>query len=393
MPFTLFLAAITVHTMRAQNSAAQASAKLSGMPKRELGDKPNVIAEGGVAITKSASPPPSKVTVIGAGRLGLCWGLCVEKAGIAVRAVDIFPSYVEAINEKTLVSHEPSLMGMLKASTQLDATLSLAEGVAFSPYLFVFVQTPSSGTEQHYDHTHLNDVLSQINALRVRDAHVVICCTVMPGYCDTIAPALLVDCVNVTVSYSPEFIAQGAIIEGTLRPDVALIGEGSEAAGDMLEALTRAYVLNDDVTIHRISPGSAEIAKLALNGFVTLKIAFANFLGDLADAAEVRRRRYAPATARDDPRRRIDKLDVARAIGSDSRVGFKCLLPGYVDCGGERLSARARGSGSRFGRPVLAAPLSAPPLHATSSSCRYGFGGPLSASSACIPPLHALPRH
>jgi len=347
---------------------------LSGMPKRELRGEPKVIAEGGVAITKSASSPPSKVTVIGAGRLGLCWGLCVEKAGIAVKAVDIFPSYVEAINKKTLVSHEPSLMDMLQASTQLDATLSLAEGVAFSPYLFVFVQTPSSGTEQHYDHTHLNDVLSQINTLRVRDAHVVICCTVMPGYCDTIAPALLADCMNVTVSYSPEFIAQGAIIEGTLRPDVALIGEGSEAAGDMLEALTRAYVLNDDVTIHRISPGSAEIAKLALNGFVTLKIAFANFLGDLADAAEVRRRRYAPATARDDPRRRIDKLDVARAIGSDSRVGSKCLLPGYVDCGGVRLSARARGSDSRGG--CSCAPSACRAIECTSSACRYGFGGP-----------------
>ena len=43
--------------------------------------------------------------------------------------------------------------------------------------------------------------------------------------------------------------------------------------------------------MHVLSPGSAELAKLALNGFVTLKIAFANFLGDLADAAEARRRR------------------------------------------------------------------------------------------------------
>ena len=42
----------------------------------------------------------------------------------------------------------------------------------------------------------------------------------MPGYCDTIAPSLLKDCVNVTVSYSPEFIAQGAIMAGTLEPDM-----------------------------------------------------------------------------------------------------------------------------------------------------------------------------
>ena len=31
-----------------------------------------------------------RVTVIGAGRLGLCWALCVEQAGYHVKAVDIW---------------------------------------------------------------------------------------------------------------------------------------------------------------------------------------------------------------------------------------------------------------------------------------------------------------
>jgi UDPglucose 6-dehydrogenase len=152
----------------------------------------------------------------------------------------------------------------------------------------------------------------------------------MPGYCDTIAPALLADCTNVSVSYSPEFIAQGAIIAGTLAPDMVLIGEGSTEAGDHIEALTLAYVTDPNVPVHRMSPGSAEIAKLSLNSFITLKIAFANFVGDLADSAEVARKRAAPSDAeRDNKRHRIDKMHIARAIGADSRVGLKCLLPGY----------------------------------------------------------------
>ena len=179
-----------------------------------------------------------KVTVIGAGRLGLCWALCVEKAGFDVKAIDIFPTYVEAINKRTLVSHEPSLMDFLKVSKNLQATLSIAEGAEFAKNIFIFVQTPSSGNDQHYDHTHLNDVLAQLNKLKIKDKHLVICCTVMPGYCDMVAPSLLADCENVTVSYSPEFIAQGAIIQGTMNPDMALIGEGSKEAGDMMEALT-----------------------------------------------------------------------------------------------------------------------------------------------------------
>jgi len=150
------------------------------------------------------------ITVIGAGRLGLCWALAVEQAGYHVKAVDIFPTYIEAINKRTLRSNEPHVMEMLAKSQHLTACLSVAEGVAFSKYIYLFVQTPSTGGERHYDHTHLNDVLSQLNALKVCDKHIVIGCTVMPGYCDTIAPALLTDCQNVTVSYSPEFIAQVA---------------------------------------------------------------------------------------------------------------------------------------------------------------------------------------
>ena len=205
----------------------------------------------------------------------------------------------------------------------------MEEGAAFSRDIYVFVQTPSSGSNRHYDHTHLNDVLSQLNALRIANKNIVICCTVMPGFCDTVAPALLKDCTNVTVSYSPEFIAQGAIIAGTLAPDMVLIGEGSPEAGNAIEYLTQRYVTNAP-QIRRMSPGSAEVAKLALNSFVTLKIAFANFIGDMADAAEAARQRACAGTvALADPGRRIDKMQIAQAIGSDSRIGLKCLLPGY----------------------------------------------------------------
>ena len=270
------------------------------------------------------------ITVIGAGRLGLCWALAVEQAGYVIKAIDVMPTYVEAINKRTLRSAEPHVVEMLAKAQNLTASLSVAEGVAFSNYLYIFVQTPSAGGDRHYDHTHLSDVLCQLNALKVSDKHIVICCTVMPGYCETIAPALLGDCTNVTVSYSPEFIAQGAIIDGTLQPDMVLIGEGSQAAGDHIEELTLRYVTNGRPPVHRMSPASAEIAKLSLNTFITLKISFANFIADLADSADAARKRAAASDEeRDDKRRRVDKMKIARAIGADSRVGLKCLLPGY----------------------------------------------------------------
>ena len=52
--------------------------------------------------------------------------------------------------------------------------------------------------------------------------------------------------------------------------------------------------------------------KLSVNCFVTTKISFANMIGDIADAT--------PGA---------DKFDILAAVGGDSRVGGKCILPGY----------------------------------------------------------------
>jgi len=62
----------------------------------------------------------------------------------------------------------------------------------------------------------------------------------------------------------------------------------------------------------RMAAESAEITKLTVNCFVTTKISFANSIGDLADVT--------PGA---------NKFDILGAVGADSRVGSKCLRPGY----------------------------------------------------------------
>jgi UDPglucose 6-dehydrogenase len=52
------------------------------------------------------------ISIIGVGRLGICVGLCLEHAGYNVLGVDVFPDYVDKINNKTLFSPEPSVNKM-----------------------------------------------------------------------------------------------------------------------------------------------------------------------------------------------------------------------------------------------------------------------------------------
>lgn len=157
----------------------------------------------------------------------------------------------------------------------------------------------------------LGRVLSSINELQPSDKHIVIGCTVLPGYCRDVGSFLLEDCINTTLSYNPEFIQQGDIIHGFLNPDIVLIGQGCEDVGNLLEAMYKSVCENSPM-ICRMSPSSAEVCKLSINCFVTTKISFANMIGDIADRT--------PGA---------DKEDILHAVGSDSRIGQKCLKPGY----------------------------------------------------------------
>jgi UDP-glucose 6-dehydrogenase len=61
-----------------------------------------------------------------------------------------------------------------------------------------------------------------------------------------------------------------------------------------------------------MDPSSAEITKLAINCFITTKIAYSNMIGDIADRT--------PGA---------DKFAILQAVGGDKRIGSLYLKPGY----------------------------------------------------------------
>ena len=251
------------------------------------------------------------LTVIGVGRLGICAALCFEKAGFNVLGVDINEEYVKKLNDKTFESPEPAVSELLKQSKNFKATCCFDEGLKFSDVYLIYVDTPTTPEGTAYDHKNLNKVLSLINAKQVENKHIVICCTVFPGYIENEGKKLIKDCKNTTLNYNPEFIAQGSIIRDFLNPSMVLIGQGSIEAGDIIEKIHN-LTANNHPEICRMSPISAEITKLSLNCFITTKIAFANSIADIADSSEG-----------------ANKYDILKAIGCDSRINEKCLMPGY----------------------------------------------------------------
>ena len=250
------------------------------------------------------------ITVVGIGRLGLGLALLIEKGGYNVCGVDIFPNYVTSLNKKTYQTKEPKYEELLQNSNNFHATTSLEEGLNHSDIIFIVVQTPNGGGGKFYDHTILSNLLMKINSYNVKNKHFVIGCTVMPKYIDEVGQFLVSDCDNCTVSYNPEFIAQGEIIKGFLNPDIILIGTKSKELGDKLREIYDTFVLSTPKYCI-ISPLEAEIVKISINGFITTKLSFANMISDVCDNCGA------------------DKGKVLNSIGGDSRIGNKYFRPGY----------------------------------------------------------------
>jgi UDPglucose 6-dehydrogenase len=110
--------------------------------------------------------------------------------------------------------------------------------------------------------------------------------------------------------YNPEFIALGNVVTGLLEPDLVLIGESDATSGARLAALYERYNVNQP-RIARMSLTSAELTKISINSYITMKISFTNQLRLISEKF---------------PDSNIH--DMLAAIGCDTRIGPKFLKPG-----------------------------------------------------------------
>jgi UDPglucose 6-dehydrogenase len=265
-----------------------------------------------------------KACVIGLGKLGAPLAACLAAKGLTVVGVDHDSHKVADINRGRPPVHEPGL-GELLGQTQgrLTALADVENAVRQTDITFIVVSTPSDPAGG-FSLRYVEPVCQAIGrALAAKSEYHLVCLTstVMPGTTGGPVREMLENSSGKRVGtdfglcYSPEFIALGSVIRDFLNPDMLLIGESDQRAGDMLQSLY-AQVCENKPAIARMAFVNAEITKLAVNTYVTTKISYANMLARICEQL---------------PGANVDVI--TSALGLDTRIGPK-YLKGALSYGG-----------------------------------------------------------
>ncbi len=256
---------------------------------------------------------PRPLSVVGLGKLGLCLASCFAERGFETIGVDVDEQVVASVNRGKAPFFEPGLDALIArhGGADLRATTRHGKAIDETDVTFVLVPTPSNpdgSLSNRFVESALKSLALAFGESKKEHHLFVISSTVMPGSTGTTFIPMLETYSgrklneDFSVCYDPDFVALGNVINGFSNPDLVIIGQTSNAAGEQIETLHRA-ISNTEPTVSHMSIINAELAKVCLNAYITLKISFANSVANLCECI---------------PGADVDAI--TQAIGADKRI-------------------------------------------------------------------------
>jgi UDPglucose 6-dehydrogenase len=254
-----------------------------------------------------------RICVIGTGYVGLVTGACFADLGNDVVCLDIVPEKITRLRAGEMPIFEPDLEQIVRRNTaagRLAFTTEHAEAVPDADFIFIAVDTPTSGTGGGADMSRVENAARAIAQHLTRSAIVVNKSTMPVGSGDLvynlIAEHLADTSLSVAVVSNPEFLREGSAVHDFLHPDRVVLGSSHRAAADQVAQLylpLRAPIMITDIY-------TAEMIKYASNAFLATKISFINEMARICDLLGA------------------DITEVAEGMGYDKRIGRAFLNAG-----------------------------------------------------------------
>ena len=277
----------------------------------------------------------ARLSVIGAGYLGVTHAVCMAHLGHTVTVIDTDQSKLDKLSAGHVPFHEPALSDMLKetlATGRLTFTSEWEDVAKNADIHFLCVGTPQKADSGAAD---LSQVRSAIDSLaaHISTGLVVGKSTVPVGTAEELANKLG----DVHLVWNPEFLREGFAVEDTLHPDRIVLGVRDTADAEIVKDVYKESIATGTPVLVT-DYATAELVKVAANAFLATKISFINAFADLADTVGA------------------DITALADAIGHDTRIGRRFLNAGVGFGGGclpkdiRALHARANelGVGEQF---------------------------------------------
>jgi len=261
------------------------------------------------------------ISFIGLGKLGLPLATNFAKRGKKVVGIDLNENLLRTLNNDNAPWIEEGLQdNITKSSDNIIYTNSYSK-VSESEFSIILVNTPSKEKDGSFSNEYvissLTSICNELVSSGKPSHNFILSSTVMPGsiYGEFIP---LIESITgwkigieFNFAYVPDFVAIGSVIRNFHLPDFVLIGSNSREYGDEVFLLYARQLQNTPPTSF-VNLKEGELAKVALNAYITTKISFANYLGILAEKL--------------DPEINVD--NITEAIGQDKRIGSLYLKAG-----------------------------------------------------------------
>ncbi len=238
--------------------------------------------------------------IIGGGRVGLTVALACALKNKEVIIIERDDEKIFKINRNILPFYDKSFESIPLEALRRIVAVSVPD--ALKDCNPIIICTPENAVEHV-----IESIIDFLN-----DKLVIIKSTLPLGFMDEVIVPMIERKYkigeNVFLAYIPEFIRMGTALHDFLKPDRVIIGVKDERSKEL--ALGFVYEIQEPKNIFVTDFKTAELAKLASNAFLAMKISFINEISILAKCVGVN-----PKALR-------------ILIGSDRRIGEEHLNPG-----------------------------------------------------------------
>jgi len=268
-----------------------------------------------------------KISVIGAGYVGLTTAACLAEIGHQVFCADSDEQKLAKLRKAEVPFYEPGLSPMLQKSCAAGRLEfgTTEEAIDRSECIFICVGTPP--LENGEADLSAIEAVARMIAKRASDYRLVIEKSTVPVQTGSQVRRILMlhstNSLDYDVASNPEFLREGTAVNDFFHPDRIVVGVESTRAADLLREIYKPVLdktftcpvhpnctKNTDVRFLVTDTNSAELIKHASNSFLAMKISYINMVANLCEVVGA------------------DISKVSEGMGLDPRIGRAFLNPG-----------------------------------------------------------------